>query len=78
MREPAIHDPAPTATEGLVWALEPVGALVCDVGGIMSHPAVIAREFGIPAVVGTGGSSTAIADGARIRVDGTAGTVTLL
>ncbi len=41
-----------------------LGALVCDSGGALSHPAIIAREFGIPAVVGTGNATTAIPDGA--------------
>jgi pyruvate,water dikinase len=54
------------------------GALVCDGGGAMSHPAVIAREFGIPAVVATAAGTTTIADGGRIRVDGRSGRVTLL
>ena len=43
----------------------------------MSHPAIIAREFGLPAVVGTGDATVAVADGARVRVDGDAGTVTV-
>ena len=44
----------------------------------MSHAAVIAREFGIPAVVATASGTTTIADGSRVRVDGRAGQVTLL
>jgi pyruvate,water dikinase len=55
-----------------------LGAVVTDRGGILSHPAIVAREFGIPAVVGTGDATTRIPDGARVRVDGIAGTVTLL
>jgi pyruvate,water dikinase len=63
-----------------VWSIvfPTVGALVCDAGGTMSHPAIIAREFAVPAVVGTGGATAAIPDGARVRVDGDAGRVTLL
>jgi pyruvate,water dikinase len=55
-----------------VWSVvfPSLGALVCDGGGAMSHPAVIAREFGIPAVVATAAGTTTIADGGRIRVDG--------
>jgi pyruvate,water dikinase len=53
-----------------------VGALVCDAGGPMSHPAIIAREFGIPAVVGTESATTAFHDGERVVVDGTNGVVT--
>ena len=55
-----------------------LGAVVTDRGGMLSHPAIVAREFGIPAVVGTGSATATIADGARVRVDGTLGTVTVL
>ncbi len=63
-----------------VWSMvfPALGALVCDSGGALSHPAIIAREFGIPAVVNTGNATSAISDGARVRVDGDAGTVTVL
>ncbi len=54
-----------------------VGALVTDHGGVLSHPAVIAREFGIPAIVATRTGTRSIPDGARVVVDGGAGTVTL-
>jgi phosphoenolpyruvate synthase/pyruvate phosphate dikinase len=53
-------------------------ALVTEVGGTMTHGAVIAREYGIPAVVGVEDATSLIADGCRIRVDGTAGYVELL
>lgn len=53
-------------------------ALVTEVGGTMTHGAVIAREYGIPAVVGVEDATQVIADGRRIRVDGTAGYVELL
>ncbi len=55
-----------------------IGAVVTDRGGILSHPAIVAREYGIPAVVGTGRATASIPDGTRVRVDGGAGTVTLL
>ena len=55
-----------------------LGAVVTDRGGILSHPAIVAREYGIPAVVGTGNATATIPDGARVRVDGTLGTVSLL
>lgn len=51
------------------------GAIVTDHGGVLSHAAIVAREYGIPAVVGCGDATTAIADGARIRVDGAGGRV---
>jgi pyruvate,water dikinase len=55
-----------------------LGALVTETGGILSHAAVVAREYRLPAVVGAAGATRAIADGARVRVDGSAGTVTIL
>lgn len=63
-----------------VWSIlfAKVGALVTDSGGILSHPAIIAREYGIPAVVATGNATQLIADGQQIVVDGEAGVVRLL
>jgi len=55
-----------------------IGAAVSDIGGSMSHMAIVAREYGLPAVVGTGKATTLIKDGQRIRVDGGKGTVTIL
>jgi len=61
-----------------VWSMvfPAIGALVCDAGGPLSHPAIIAREFAIPAVVGTSSGTADLVDGTMIRVDGDAGTVT--
>jgi pyruvate,water dikinase len=53
------------------------GAVVTDTGGILSHSAICAREYGIPCVVGTGVATSRIADGAVVIVDGAAGTVTV-
>jgi phosphoenolpyruvate synthase/pyruvate phosphate dikinase len=50
-------------------------AVVTDTGGILSHSAVVAREYGIPAVVGAGDATMLIADGDLVEVDGDAGTV---
>jgi rifampicin phosphotransferase len=55
-----------------------VGALVTDSGGVLSHPAIIAREFGLPAVVATSVGTTQLRDGEVVVVDGTAGTVEVL
>lgn len=54
------------------------GGLVMEVGGLMTHGSVVAREYGIPAVVGVHEATSRIASGQRIRVDGAAGVVTLL
>lgn len=63
-----------------VWSIlfAKVGALVTDTGGILSHPAIIAREYGIPAVVATGNATQLIRDGQQVLVDGDAGIVRLL
>jgi pyruvate,water dikinase len=53
-------------------------AVVTDVGGPLSHGSIVAREYGIPAVLGTGVATRRIRSGQRVRVDGDAGTVTLL
>ncbi len=55
-----------------------VEALVTEVGGLMTHGAVIAREYGLPTVVGVNNATTLIRDGQRIRVNGTEGYVELL
>jgi pyruvate,water dikinase len=55
-----------------------LGAIVTDSGGLLSHSAIVAREYGIPGVVGTREATERIADGARVRVDGDAGEVTVL
>jgi len=54
------------------------GAVVTDTGGVLSHCAVVAREYGIPAVVGTGMATSVIADGMTIEVDGDAGIVRIV
>jgi pyruvate,water dikinase len=55
-----------------------LGAAVSDVGGIMAHTAIVSREYGLPAVVGTGFATTTIRTGQLIEVDGNRGTVTVL
>jgi phosphohistidine swiveling domain-containing protein len=55
-----------------------IAGLVTDTGGTTSHPAVLAREFGIPAVIGTSVATHRIVTGDRIRIDGAAGKVEIL
>jgi pyruvate,water dikinase len=55
-----------------------IKATVTDIGGMMSHAAIVCREYGLPAVTGTGGASTIIKTGQLIRVDGTRGRVEIL
>jgi phosphoenolpyruvate synthase/pyruvate phosphate dikinase len=62
------------------WAplLQLAAAVVIDVGGVLSHGAIVARELGIPAVIGTVDGSRRIRDGCKVRVDGSTGQVTVL
>jgi pyruvate,water dikinase len=55
-----------------------IAGLVTNAGGLTAHPAVLSREFGIPAVVGTQDATSRIATGDRIRVDGGSGVVEIL
>jgi phosphohistidine swiveling domain-containing protein len=55
-----------------------ISGLVTDAGGTVSHPAVVAREFGIPAVVGTSNATERIKTGDRVRVNGATGVVEIL
>ncbi len=63
-----------------VWsvAFPSVGALVTDTGGTLSHPAIIAREYAVPAVVATGDATTRLHDGQVVTVDGTEGQVRIV
>lgn len=54
------------------------GGLVMEVGGMMTHGSVVAREYGIPAVVGVSQATTRLQTGQRVRVDGSSGVVTIL
>jgi phosphohistidine swiveling domain-containing protein len=67
-----------STTEAFNILLPLLGAIVTDSGGLLSHSAIVAREYGIPGVVGTREATERIADGARVRVDGDAGEVTVL
>jgi pyruvate,water dikinase len=66
---------APTTSPAYNVILPMIGAVVTDRGGALSHCAIVAREFGIPAVVGTNQATSRIPDGARILVDGDRGFV---
>jgi pyruvate,water dikinase len=64
-------------TTSPVWSVlfASVGALITDTGGILSHPAIIAREYQIPAVVATGNATSLLRDGLRVTVDGSIGVI---
>jgi pyruvate,water dikinase len=59
----------------LVLAFDRAAAIVTDVGGRLCHAALVAREIGLPAVVGTVDATQRIPDGSTVVVDGTGGTV---
>jgi len=66
-----------STTEAFNILLPLLGAIVTDAGGLLSHSAIVAREYGIPGVVGTRDATDVIRDGTRVRVDGNAGEVTV-
>ena len=68
---------APSTDPGWTPLFLTAGGLVMEMGGMMSHGAVVAREYGIPAVVAVAGATDQIVTGQRVTVDGSAGTVTL-
>ncbi|WP_375431239.1 PEP-utilizing enzyme [uncultured Friedmanniella sp.] len=69
---------APITTPAWTALFVRAAGVVTDVGGPLSHSSIVAREYGIPAVLGTGVATRRIHTGQRITVDGDAGTVTLL
>jgi pyruvate,water dikinase len=68
----------PSSNPSWVPVFAVAGGLVTNTGGVLSHAAVVAREFGLPAVVGVAGATAKINDGRMVEIDGTAGTVRLL
>ncbi|MEE9279903.1 MAG: PEP/pyruvate-binding domain-containing protein, partial [Myxococcota bacterium] len=68
----------PTTTPAWTPLFTQAVGLVTDIGGILAHGSIVAREYGIPAVMGTGNVTTRIVTGQLITVDGDTGTVTLL
>ncbi|MCY1234008.1 Prodigiosin synthesizing transferase PigC [compost metagenome] len=67
---------APSTDPGWTPLFLTAGALVMEMGGVISHGAVVAREYGIPAVVGVADATVRLRDGQTVTVDGAAGTVT--
>ncbi|MEK7084320.1 MAG: PEP-utilizing enzyme [Patescibacteria group bacterium] len=62
----------------MVFMMGKAAGIVCDIGGIMSHPSIVSREMGIPCVVNTKDATKILKDGMRVRVDGEKGTVEVL
>jgi pyruvate,water dikinase len=67
-----------STTEAFNILLPLLGAIVTDAGGLLSHAAIVSREYGIPGVVGTREGTSLIPDGARVQVNGDAGEVKVL
>ena len=67
-----------STTEAFNILLPLLGGIVTDNGGLLSHAAIVSREYGIPGVVGTREATERIADGVLVRVNGDAGEVTVL
>ena len=63
---------------GWTVAFHKVSAIVTDIGAPLSHAAIVAREFGIPAVVGCSNATTVLKTGDVVTVDGEKGTVTIV
>jgi pyruvate,water dikinase len=68
---------APITTPAWTPLFVRAGGVVTDVGGPLSHSSIVAREYAIPAVLGTAVGTTRIRSGQRVTVDGDAGTVLL-
>ncbi|MFL1377438.1 PEP/pyruvate-binding domain-containing protein [Nocardiopsis protaetiae] len=66
----------PTTNPSWTPLFRRAAAVVADTGSMGSHAAIVAREYGIPAVMGTGNGTSVLADGARVTVDGDTGLVT--
>jgi pyruvate,water dikinase len=76
--EPGTILVCPTTTPAWTPLFAQARGLVTDVGGILAHGSIVAREYGIPAVMGTGNATQRITNGQLVLVDGDAGVVTLL
>ncbi len=68
---------APTTSPSWAPAFQKIKAAVTDVGGVMCHAAIVCREYGMPAVVGTGHATSLIKTGMEITVDGNTGKITI-
>jgi pyruvate,water dikinase len=68
----------PTTNVGWTPLFARASAIVTDVGAPLSHAAIVARELGIPAVVGCGNATMRMRTGDRVRVDGGRGTIEIL
>ena len=68
----------PSTAPAWAPAFQIAGGCVTDMGGLYSHTAIVAREYGLPAVVGTGYATARIKTGDKLRLDGGKGVVAIL
>jgi pyruvate,water dikinase len=76
--EPGTILVCPTTTPAWTPLFSQARGLITDIGGVLAHGSIVAREYGIPAVMGTGNATQRITSGQVVTVDGDAGIVTLL
>ena len=76
--EPGTILVCPTTTPAWTPLFSQASGLVTEIGGILAHGSIVAREYGIPAVMGVNGATQRIVDGQTIMVDGNTGSVTLI
>lgn len=69
---------APITAPSWASAFSVVAGVITDIGGMMSHAAIVCREYGVPAVVSTGFATSRLRTGQRVRIDGSKGTVMVL
>jgi pyruvate,water dikinase len=69
---------APSTNPSWAPVFTKIKAAVTDIGGLTSHAAIVSREYGLPAVTGTGVATTVIKTGDIIKVDGSVGTVVIV
>jgi pyruvate,water dikinase len=69
---------SPTTSPSWAPAFQKIKAAVTDVGGVMCHAAIVCREYGLPAVVGTGSATSRIKTGQRIKVNGSTGEIDII
>jgi pyruvate, water dikinase len=69
---------APTTSPSWAPAFQRIKAAITDVGGVMCHAAIVCREYGLPAIVGTGSATSRLKTGQRIRLDGAKGEIEII
>lgn len=69
---------APTTSPSWAPAFQKIKAAITDVGGVMCHAAIVCREYGLPAIVGTGSATSRLQTGQKVRVDGAKGEVEII